>query len=199
MKGSALFDTMTAGVTARCNDMIGAARREAQGIVAEAQAKAAAQREQVMEATNTEMAVLDARWKLKGEAEAIRAELAMKKAAVNETLNQVEKAIQDTVSSPGFPAVLDALLGELMGAAEGGEVVVAPEAHVDHVRRWLSSNGHDGLSVEASSTLRDGVALQDPARTYRISNTLSGRYARVEQETRRACMTGLFGETQGSA
>ena len=38
-----------------------------------------------------------------------------------------------------------------------------------------------------------GVALEDPKHTYRISNTLTGRYARLDQQARKICMQNLFG------
>lgn len=193
MKGTALFETMAQGVTARCDRMIGDARAEAEAIVNEARSKAAAQRDQTLASVNAEKAVLDERWRLKAEAEAIKAALAMQKSAVNAVLERVEEIIEETIAGPNFPAVLDALLAEVMQAAEGDVVVLAPEAHADHVKQWLDTNGYGHLSVEGSRAMRDGVAVQDPSRSFRVSNTLYGRYARVEQETRRICMTGLFG------
>lgn len=193
MKGSALLETMAQGVASQCDKLLSDARAEADAIVADAEAKVRTQREQALAAAESEKQLLDERWRLKAEAEAMKAELAMKKSAVNAVLAEVERIIGDTVNSPEFPGILDALLAELMTAASGDCVVLAPEAHVDHVRQWLSANGHGDLPVEVSAAVRDGVALQDHARTYRVSNTLSGRYARVEQETRRVCMTGLFG------
>jgi hypothetical protein len=67
------------------------------------------------------------------------------------------------------------------------------------VQNWLSGHGHAGMVVEASQEVWDGVALQDPARSYRISNTLTGRYGRVAQEARRLCMVKLFGQTSEGA
>ncbi len=80
----------------------------------------------------------------------------------------------------------------LMAIAPAGVVAHAPPAHVDSVRDWLANNGHGGVSVEGNSNLWDGVAIQDPERTFRISNTLTGRFARVEQEARKRCMMALF-------
>lgn len=193
MKGAALFDTMAQGVSARCDRMIGDARAEADAIVSEARSKAAAQREQTLAAVNAEKSVLDERWRQKADAEAVKAALAMQKSAVNAVLERVEQIIEETIAGPNFPAILDALLAEVMQVAEGDVVVLAPEGHVDHVRNWLQANGYGHLPVEASREMRDGVGVQDPKRSFRVSNTLYGRYARVEQETRRVCMTGLFG------
>jgi vacuolar-type H+-ATPase subunit E/Vma4 len=184
---------MAQGVSAQCDRMAGGARAEAEAIIAEARNKAVAQREHALASTQAEKAVLDERWRQKAEAEAIKAALAMQKLVVTSVLDRVEQIIEETVSGPHFPAILDALLAEVMAAAEGDVVVLAPEAHAGHVRAWLGANGYGHLPVEGSASMRDGVAVQDPSRTFRVSNTLSGRYARVEQETRRICMTGLFG------
>ena len=194
MKGSALFDTMSTGIAAQCEANLDSAREEAATIASEAIAKTAAQRESALSATQSEMSLLDERWRQKAEAEATKAALAMKKTAVNKVLGEVQDAIDRIVKGPTFPMVLDSLLAEVMAIAEDDVVVLAPEAQVEGVQQWLSSHGHGGLKVEGSAALRDGVAVQDPARTYRISNTLSGRYSRVELEIRKICMTGLFGE-----
>jgi len=195
MKGSALFDTMSSGVAAQCDDTLDKARAEAAAIASEASATLSVQRESALSATQSEMSLLDERWRQKASAEATKAALTMKKAAVNKVLDEVQDAVDGIVNGPTFPAVLGSLLEEVMEVAETDVVVLAPEAHVDVVQQWLSSHGHGGLTVEGSASVRDGVALQDPARTYRISNTLSGRYSRVEQEIRKICVTGLFGET----
>jgi hypothetical protein len=109
----------------------------------------------------------------------------------------VEQKIDETTSGRDFSQVLDALLEELMAASGNLKdvVVVAPDKFVAHVREWLGSHCRTGMDVEGSAALRDGVAIQDKKRSYRISNTLRGRYGRLEQETRRVCMTGLFGES----
>jgi vacuolar-type H+-ATPase subunit E/Vma4 len=87
------------------------------------------------------------------------------------------------------------LLAELMEEApDSGDLqVLAPPAHADRVSSWLSNNGRAGVGVEGSEAFKDGVAVQDPGRTFRISNTLSGRFALMEQEIRKHCMTTLFG------
>src|SRR5690606_38856391 len=104
-------------------------------------------------------------------------------------------------NSAEFPALLEAMLAELMTVAEGDVVVLGPESHLDTVKNWLASNGREGVPVEASREMRDGVAVQDPQRTYRISNTLSGRFRSVREEARKQCMLGLFGtsKTEGAS
>ncbi len=195
MPNPSLFNTMTQRVTAECDRNLAEARDEASRIHADAEAESQTQREQAMSAVNAEIMLLDERAHRKAEAEAAKAELEMRNDIVEAVMAEVRSEVQRTVASDAFPSILDALLETLMTAAgEGnGYVILAPESHVDHVKQWLSGNGDVGVPVEASTAVWDGVAMQDPLRTYRISNTLSGRYTRMEQEARRHCMVSLFG------
>lgn len=192
MKGSPLFETMASQIAEECERNESAARAEAKAILAEARAQSAAQRDAMLKETEALMEALDQRWRLKGEAEAAKASLSMKNEAVEAVVHKVHEEIAATVSAANFNEVLHDLLGELMAVAQGDVVVLAPEAHADYVRGWLEEHGQSGLAVEAFATLRDGVALQDPPRTYRVSNALGTRFSRVEQRARNMCMTRLF-------
>ena len=59
---------------------------------------------------------------------------------------------------------------------------------------WLQANGHGSVEVESAAGLIDGIAVQDPQRTYRITNTLSSRFRLVEGEARKRCLGRLVGE-----
>ena len=191
--GSALLETMTAQVTEECDGNRAAAQQEAEAIRAEAERKSAAQRDATQSATDAEMDRLDERWRQMAHAEASRAGLVVKNDAVKAVMQKVESEIRRIVAGDDFPAVLDALLVSLDSEIQGDVVLLGPAGHVGHIEAWLSSHGHEGISVEGSAELWDGVAVQDPAQTYRISNTLTGRYSRVEQDARRVCMVNLFG------
>lgn len=197
--GSALLETMTAKVTEECEANIAAAKAEAQSILADAEQKSAAQREAVQAATDAEMVRLDERWRQMAHAEASRADLVVKNDAVKAVMEKVQAEVQAIVNGSSFPGVLDALLASLKSEIKDNVVVVGPEKHVDHVKNWLANNGHSNVSVEGSAEMWDGVAVQDPGRTYRISNTLTGRYGRIEQEARRLCMVKIFGESAKGA
>lgn len=195
MASPALFETMARQVEAECAQHTAKAKAEADRIVADAHAKARASGEAALASAKAERDRLDALWKQKAEAETVRLELAMKNDAVEAVLAAVTADIKRLVASPEFPKVLESLLAELMPAV-GGEKnvqVLCPAAHIDLVKNWLAANGHAGVQVEASPEFPDGVAVQNPARTWRISNTLSGRFAHVEQAVRKHCMTALFG------
>lgn len=195
MASPALFETMTRQVEAECADHLSKARSEAERILADARAKANASRDAVLLHARAEVDRLDTLWKQKAESETVRLDLAMKNEAVEAVLAEVRKKLKQTVEGANFGGILDSLLSELMAAAGASKdiTVLAPPSHVDRVRGWLEKNGRGGVKVEGSAEFWDGVAVQDPKRSYRISNTLTGRFARVEQSARKHCMTSLFG------
>lgn len=192
MSSQALIDSMTQRVAEQRAEIIAEAEAQADRIKASARDAAAHRREQTLRETERDLEQLRVRWEQMAEAEAAKAELAMKHDAVEAVLEDVRGRIEALRESAEFESILGALLEELMGAADGDVVVVAPSAHVDFVRSWLGEHGHNKVPVEPSDKLTDGVALQDPDRTYRISNTLSSRYALVLEEARKICMTSLF-------
>lgn len=192
MKGTALLDTMARQVDDVYNGNLKTARESAEGILEGTRQDCASLEEKTLASTAAEMESLAERWRQKAEAEAAKAALVVQNDAVRAVLAKVHEEIRAIAESAEFPAVLEALLSELMAIAPAGVVAHAPPAHVDSVRDWLANNGHGGVSVEGNSNLWDGVAIQDPERTFRISNTLTGRFARVEQEARKRCMMALF-------
>lgn len=192
MKAEALFETMSRQVQEDCDQTTGAARTEAERILAEARDKSVARHASAMEAVQAEKELLDLRWLQKAETEISKANLAMKKDAVIAVFHKVREEVRRIAESPGYPGLLSVLLKEVLAFAEGEIVVLAPEKHVDYVGNWLKENGYDGVRVEGSTEMWHGIAVQDPGRTYRVSNTLVGRFARVEKESRKLCMTSLF-------
>lgn len=175
-----------------CDQTTGAARNEAERIIAEARDESVARHASVMQAVRAEKDLLDRRWIEKAETEISRANLAMKNDAVVAVFRKVSEEMRQIAESPDYPNVLSVLLKEVLAAAEGEFVVLAPEKHADHVKKWLKENGHEAVRVEGSAEMRYGIAIQDPDRTYRVSNTLSGRFARMEKESRKLCMMSLF-------
>ncbi|MDP7639210.1 MAG: V-type ATP synthase subunit E family protein [Candidatus Hydrogenedentes bacterium] len=193
MSATALLDTMSKQVAAECDQRRANANGDAEAILAEARAKSAAKRESLTTSTDAKMELLDLRWRQKAEAEAAKADLSMKNEAVKAIMAEVEAKVRAIVEGDGFTEILDSLLAEVMAVAEGEVVVLAPDKQVGHVSAWLGDNGHGGVAVEASAHVWDGVAIQDPGRSYRISNTLTGRYRRVAEVARKICMRSLFG------
>ena len=65
-------------------------------------------------------------------------------------------------------------------------MVLAPPAHADHCKQWLESHGYGHLAVEPTPSLTDGVAIQDPAKKFRFTNTLTARFNKREGALRKA-------------
>jgi vacuolar-type H+-ATPase subunit E/Vma4 len=195
MASPALFETMTRQVEAECAEHLAKAKAEADRIVADAHTKARAAAEASLASAKAERDRLDSLWRQKADAEAVRLELAMKNDAVEAVLAEVSVGIKKLVDGPEFQTTLESLLSELMAAVAGEKDVrvLGPVSKVDFIRTWLSSHGHSGVAVEGSPEFWDGVAVQDPARTWRVSNTLTTRFAHVDQAVRKHCMTALFG------
>ena len=195
MASPALFETMARQVEAECAQHLAQAKAEAERILSDARAAARASGEAAQAGAKTERDRLDALWKQKAEAESARLELAMKNDAVEAVLAEVTAGIKRIVSGPEFPGVIESLLTELMAAVGNAKdvQVLGPVAQLDLIKKWLGDHGHGGVKVEGSPEFWDGVAVQNPERTWRISNTLTGRFARTDQDVRKHCMTTLFG------
>lgn len=200
MAAQSLLATMASQVEAECEEHVAQARAEADTILADARAKAGASREAALAAAQAEKERLDTLWRQKAEAESIRLELAMKNEAVEAVLSAVRDELRRIAEGPEFRGLLERLLEELMEAAGDRDdvVVLGPPSQTDSIKQWLSGHGKGGVSVEGSQAFWDGVAVQDPNRTYRISNTLSRRFAQVEPDIRKHCMTTLFGSEGGA-
>lgn len=194
---NALLKTMSQQVAAQCDGNRERARQEADAIAAQARSESSALRDSVLKTTHAEMETLAQRWKLKAEAEAAKAELVVQNLAVEEILAKVRALTRKLVESEEFSTVLQALLAEVMEVAPQGIVVLAPEGHVDEVKSWLQANGKASVNIEATDSMWDGVAVQDPKKSFRISNTLTGRFSRVQDKSWSLCMAALFVSTEG--
>ena len=181
MSATALFETMTRQVEAESADHLAKARADAERIMADARTAAAASREATLAASRAEVDRLDTLWKQKAQAESV--------------LAKVREDIARLASGAEFQPVLTQLLEELIPAISGEKDVelLTAETHAGQVRQWLSGHGHAGMDVKASSQFWDGVAGQNRGQTWRVSNTLRGRFERLEQTARKHCMTALFG------
>lgn len=192
MENKPLLDLMSAQVAARREEILLAARNEASQIKQDAQDRAEQRRKDTLAAVEGELSSLAKRSRERVEAEAKMVTLTTKDTITNEVLNQVAAELASIAAGPDFPAILDALLAELMAEATANVVVLAPSAHVDHCKQWLAANGHGGLVVEPLPSLKDGVAVQDPDHKFRFTNTLSARFIKREGELRKYSLNTLF-------
>lgn len=195
MSEQALFDSMAQQTAEERERRLASARAEAERIVAEAKEQQAREREAALKAVEDELATLAQRSEQRAQAEAAKASLTMRHTVAEEVLDTVQEEIRSLTASDEFPSVLNALLAEVVQAAPDENIVVlVPGPHEDHCREWLSHNSYDKVEVQASKEFWDGAAVQDKARTYRISNTLTGRFAMLEEDARKLCLAKLFGE-----
>jgi V/A-type H+-transporting ATPase subunit E len=185
---------MSRRVAEECDVLLARARGEAEGIVAEARRKAQQQRKEALARAHGEMKRLADRARELGAIQAEQETLTMEQAVADEVLQSVRSELEGIAARPDFGTILDALLAELAPVAPPDGLVLAPTGFGDRCRAWLRQNGHSGVAVEESGSLRDGVAVQDRGKTFRITNTLSSRFNKLENEARKACIHALFGQ-----
>lgn len=194
MESVPLLELMTRQVSARRGELLAEAQTQAGTIARQAQERAGRRRAETLEAVEAESRAASRRAVERAEAAAHMVIMTTKDAVADEVLDSVRGRLRRIAEGPEFPGVLRALLAELIaGAPEGEVVVLAPPAHTDQCRAWLDELGRGDAAVEPSPALRDGVALQDRDRTFRITNTLSRRFDKREGELRRHALQRLFG------
>jgi len=183
---------MSAQIAAQREQLAEKARSEASRIRDEARERAEQRRKDTLAAVESELASLARRSRERVEAEAHMVTLTTKDTITNEVLGSVAEDLAAIAAGPDFPAILDALLAELMADAPADVIVLAPPAHVDHCKQWLAANGRDGLEVEPLPALADGVAVQDAGRKFRYTNTLAARFKKQEGDLRKLSLNRLF-------
>lgn len=186
---------MTRQIEDRCQRALAAARQTADGIVAEAREKTAKRRADAVERTQREVAQLAQRTRQLAEMQAEQDALSMRQRVSDEVLHSVEGELERIAASREFPAILEALLAEVMTVAPEKAEVIAPAAHAQACRQWLAAHGYGHIPVLESATLKDGVSVQDAQRSSRITNSLSSRFHKLEDRARKVCLQTLFGGT----
>ena len=187
-----LLDLMSAQIAAQRDEIFRSARDEAAQILIDARERADQRQKDTLSAAEGELASIARRSRERVEAEAQMVTLTTKDTITNELLTEVAAELAAIAAGPQFPAILDALLDEVMAEAPPDVVVLAPPAHVEHCRQWLAAHGHGGLAVEPLASLSDGVAIQDRGRKFRYTNTLTTRFGKREGELRKVSLNRLF-------
>ncbi|HRI88115.1 MAG TPA: V-type ATP synthase subunit E [Candidatus Hydrogenedentes bacterium] len=190
----ALFDTMARQVADRCQAQLDAARAEADRITGEARARAEQRLNESLAAAKHEVSRLGDRARQLLAIEAEHESLTIEQSISDEILKMVGSELEKVATSPKFPEIFDSLLAEVMTIAPKDAIVTVPSAFADRARAWMQQHGHGGVTVQESSALRDGCAMQDVARTYRVTNTLSSRLNKIENDARKVCLETLFGK-----
>lgn len=189
-----LLDTMARQVEQGCETRLAAARTEAEAIVAEAREKAGKRYAEGIDRAKRDVERLARRARDLAAVQTEQQAHSMQQAVADEILHSVDAELDRIAAGPDFPAILDALLREIMTVAPNDAEVLAPPAHVERCRQWLANNGHARVVVVPYAPLQDGVAIQDAQRTFRITNSLSSRFHKLENEARKICLRLLFGE-----
>lgn len=196
MSGPALLDRMTALAAKRRDDLLASARAEAERVIAEAHRQVEARRHEAQLAARQTAEHTRARRLAQAEQQAEKEALTLRDRVVADVLDQARQRAMELADTPQFEPILKALVREVVRDAPQNAVLEAPAAHAARCRQWLDAWDHRGVRVETSTHLRDGVALRDEERTWRVLNTLTGRFDRVLGQARRLCMHRLFEETR---
>ncbi|MGI6459524.1 MAG: V-type ATP synthase subunit E [Candidatus Hydrogenedentales bacterium] len=190
---AALFETMKRDARERCESIRDEAREEARRIINEARRSAGAKREKMLEQERRSVEAHREDSRRRAQSEAERASMAVREQVVDRILDEVHEALSAIVEGAGFPALVCRLLAEVMEEAPGDPVVLAPPAHTAACRHWLDAHGRATVPVEADERLWDGVAVTDSARSFRLTNTLTGRFEKCRPNARKAALQRLFG------
>lgn len=197
MEAAPLLELMTQEVARQREELLAAASHEAEQLTRQARERAERRRAETLEAVEAELSAAGKRARERAEAAAHMVLMTTKDAIADALLTEVRERLRQLAEQPQFEGILRTLLAELMATVskDGSPLVVlAPPAHVALCQAWLAENGHGEIPVEPLKSLRDGVAIQDPARTFRTTNTLSLRFLKREGELRRFCLQELTGE-----
>jgi vacuolar-type H+-ATPase subunit E/Vma4 len=189
----ALLDTMARQVADRCQAALDVARAEAGSILKEARERADHRRKAAVSAAEKDAQRMAERARQLLAVEAEHESLIMEQSIADEILRSVGFELEKAAQSPKFSAIFDALLAELMADAPKDALVTAPVFFGDRTKAWLQQHGLAGVTVQESAAMRDGCAMQDAARTYRVTNSLTSRLSKLQNEARKACLNALFG------
>lgn len=192
MSTSSLLEVMTREVEHDCARIQDSVRDEEVRLLATAREEAARRRNEAVLAAETELAEAAQRSRERAEAEAEMVVLTTKDTITDEILATVAGKLARIAETPEFPAVLQAMLEELLHDTEDVQVVLSPPEHVEYCRRWLADHGRGQLEIRGLDTLRDGVAVEDAQRSFRITNTFSARLSKQEGRLRKLCLERLL-------
>lgn len=191
---AALIATLEAKTSSECESKAADAERQANAIVADAQAQAEARRKAAVAHEADALAFQERRANMVAESEADRESLAMQQAVVDDALRRARAEFERIAGSTEFGPLIESLLASAMEAAPDDAFVTVPNGQLEKCQAWLKNNGHARATVEGSNTLKDGVSVRDLNRTYRVIHTLTSRYEKLEREARKRCQRLLFPE-----
>lgn len=202
MDSAPLLETMTQEIERQQESLLAEARQSAEKIIADTKEEARVRRDEAIAQLRGELEALADKQRELAEAQAKKARLNIKDTITDELLQLVRAELMEiTRDRSRFPKILIKLLEELLESKVGPDwrktgrlelIVEAPGAHVNAIKDWLKNQGIKSVQVEALPGLTDGVALEDKAHTFRVSNTLHDRMDKQEKKLRGFAMQQLF-------
>lgn len=197
MQSPALLELMTEQAARQSKEIVARARQEADAIREAARARSEGHRSDFLRVLESDLTGQARRSRERAEAAAHMVVLTTKDTITDEIMTRARAELQRIQSTPELPGIIDALLEELLrDAPKEGIVVLAHPQQTERVREWLKQHGYD-LPVEPLASLKDGVAIQDAEKSYRVTNTLSARLARLESDLRKGVIHDLFEGSEG--
>jgi vacuolar-type H+-ATPase subunit E/Vma4 len=194
MERKGLLELMTQEASEERRRILNEAQRVSDSIVQEAERRASAKRSAALSALQGELDALARRSHDRSQVETARMQLAMQDEVVREVLERVRLHLCHVSEEPGFGRVLIELLRKAMGKTDGNVRVLVPQTHGALCGKWLRDNAYAGATVEPTAAVSDGVILEGPRGTYRITHTLRSRFAKLELPARRIALEQLFGK-----
>jgi vacuolar-type H+-ATPase subunit E/Vma4 len=237
---------MTRETARRREEILAAARAEAERIVREARQRAGAAHAAAVAVVAAELAVLSQQGRERAEADAARGVFVMKDNVIRKALEASRKRLEELTAQPAFRPVLERLLAEALAAVPVEEPAPEPEPEPEPVFESMGTepsvpevaqpaspdmtpnddapvqdeaeavaprepNAHIvrvperhaaglGAQIDAAGAQlalvagpKDGVVVEDSWGTFRVTNTLSLRLARLEGAIRTEANAILFG------
>lgn len=193
-KTDAFLNRMTELLEQRCLECLKEAEFRADEILSKAKMQSEEQLCEALENARAKAENLKRRVKTQVKEEATDQILLLRETLVEETLAAISDSIEEIVNGPDFPHVLVTLIEETLHQIEGKAIVKVPQLHLDYCRQWLDKRNYPHVSLDPISEMRDGVIIEDPDHTFRITNTLSGRLEKSVGDIRMLCIKKFFSE-----
>lgn len=188
---------MSREASCECEGILTSARRDADALLTETRRKAEDRRVTSLRALDLELEGMAQRERERAQAEASRQRLLMEEALVEAVFERAGEDLAKLAASPAFASTLQALLAEAMNVVKGSVRVLVAPVHVATCESWLRANGHADTVVMPDSSLLDGIAIEDARRSFRVTNTLTNRLAKLENAARGRCISVLFADASG--
>ncbi len=187
-----LLEEMTRIAGERRDACLAEAEQQANSIIEEARTEREQKREAALEDARRDAEIAERNAREQGRADAERTALMLQETVAEDAIRRVRDKIRHTMSTSAASQIVEALLAELAGELGAGRRVLVSPDHAGVCRRWLAEHDLDDTEVVEDAGIVDGVAVEDADRSFRITNTLSARLDKRQNDARRLCLDMLF-------